>query len=269
MRLEPRFALADPGPAPEVRWVERANELTETLAPASWTTARVEAWLDWADALPSDSPPGAPDSLSKTTWSSVLAGGPGRQARRLAAWGLALGVFEDEAAAMTFAVELAAAYQAGVLAPGAQLPFGARVNPLAGDTAQAPPVSHPALGSRGFAAAASALRAGRGMASRLAPAQMSRLRTVAEAVARCEGDASACASPASNQALARETLRLTREKFDAGVSTSVEVSQAVDDVASSDLDYITSLFAHNLAKLSLAREMGNAVQRLDDYLKVQ
>jgi outer membrane protein TolC len=73
----------------------------------------------------------------------------------------------------------------------------------------------------------------------------------------------------SNQQLARETLRLTREKFDAGVSTSVEVSQAVDDVASADLDYITSLFAHNLAKLSLAREMGNANTKLDDYLKVQ
>jgi outer membrane protein TolC len=73
----------------------------------------------------------------------------------------------------------------------------------------------------------------------------------------------------ANQQLARETLRLAREKFDAGVSTSVEVSQAVDDVASSDLDYITSLFAHNLAKLSLAREMGSADKRLDDYLKVQ
>jgi outer membrane protein TolC len=73
----------------------------------------------------------------------------------------------------------------------------------------------------------------------------------------------------SNQQLARETLRLTREKFDAGVSTSVEVSQAEEDVASSDLDYITSLFAHNLSKLSLAREMGSADKKLDDYLKVQ
>lgn len=73
----------------------------------------------------------------------------------------------------------------------------------------------------------------------------------------------------SNQQLARETLRLTREKFEVGVSTSVEVSQAEEDVASSDLDYITSLFAHNLAKLSLAREMGKADQKLDDYLKVQ
>ncbi len=70
----------------------------------------------------------------------------------------------------------------------------------------------------------------------------------------------------SNQQLARDTLRLTREKFDMGVSTTVEVTQAEADVASSDLDYITSLFAHNLAKLSLAREMGSADKRLDDYL---
>lgn len=70
----------------------------------------------------------------------------------------------------------------------------------------------------------------------------------------------------SNQQLARDTLRLTQEKFDLGVSTSVEIAQAEQDVASSDLDYITSLFAHNLAKLSLARELGNADKKLDDYL---
>ncbi len=70
----------------------------------------------------------------------------------------------------------------------------------------------------------------------------------------------------SNQQLARENLRLTREKFDLGVSTAVEVAQSEQDVASSDLDYITSLFAHNLAKLSLARELGNADKKLDDYL---
>ncbi len=72
-----------------------------------------------------------------------------------------------------------------------------------------------------------------------------------------------------NQKLARENLRLTREKQELGVSTPVEVTQAENDVASADLDYITSLFAHNLAKLSLAREMGNAEQKVDTYLKVQ
>jgi len=73
----------------------------------------------------------------------------------------------------------------------------------------------------------------------------------------------------NNQDVAKETLRLTREKFEAGISDSVEVTQAVEAVASSDLDAITALFAHNLAKLSLARALGNAEQRLPDYLKVQ
>ena len=36
-----------------------------------------------------------------------------------------------------------------------------------------------------------------------------------------------------------------------------------------DLDYITALFAHNLAKLSLARALGDAEHKLPDYLKVQ
>jgi outer membrane protein TolC len=73
----------------------------------------------------------------------------------------------------------------------------------------------------------------------------------------------------NNQDLARETLRLSREKFDTGVTDSVEVVQSQEAVASADLDYITALFAHNLAKLSLARAIGHAEQKLPDYLKVQ
>ena len=73
----------------------------------------------------------------------------------------------------------------------------------------------------------------------------------------------------NNQDLARESLRLSREKLDAGVTDSVEVTEAQEAVASSELDYITALFAHNLAKLSLARALGQTEQRLPDYLKVQ
>lgn len=73
----------------------------------------------------------------------------------------------------------------------------------------------------------------------------------------------------NNQDVAKETLRLTREKFEAGVSDSLEVTQAEEAVATSDLDLITALFAHNLAKLSLARALGNAEQRLPDFLHVQ
>ena len=73
----------------------------------------------------------------------------------------------------------------------------------------------------------------------------------------------------NNQQVARETLKLTQQKYDAGISDSVEVVQAQEGVASADLDYITSLFAHNLAKLSLARAMGHAEENLGHYLKLQ
>ncbi len=73
----------------------------------------------------------------------------------------------------------------------------------------------------------------------------------------------------NNQRVVRETLQLTRQRFEAGVTDTVEVVQSEAAVASADLDYITSLFAHNLAKLSLARALGNTETRLPQFLKVQ
>jgi outer membrane protein TolC len=73
----------------------------------------------------------------------------------------------------------------------------------------------------------------------------------------------------TNQKVARETLSLTQQKYDAGISDSLEVVQAQESVASSDLDYITSLFAHNLAKLSLARAIGHAAESLPNYLNLR
>jgi len=70
----------------------------------------------------------------------------------------------------------------------------------------------------------------------------------------------------NNQQVVRENLRLTQEKFEKGVSDSVEVSQARQAVASADLDFITALFAHNLAKLNLARALGGTEGRLGAYL---
>jgi outer membrane protein TolC len=81
--------------------------------------------------------------------------------------------------------------------------------------------------------------------------------------------ASQVAVSRNNQQVARETLKLTRQRFDAGVTDSVEVVQSQEGVASADLDYITSLFAHNLAKLSLARAIGHAAESLPLYLKLQ
>jgi outer membrane protein TolC len=70
-----------------------------------------------------------------------------------------------------------------------------------------------------------------------------------------------------NIQVAKETLDLTRQRFQAGVSDNVEVVQAQESLAGADLDYINSVFAHNLAKLSLARAMGNAEESLPTLLK--
>jgi outer membrane protein TolC len=72
-----------------------------------------------------------------------------------------------------------------------------------------------------------------------------------------------------NLDVTRETLALTRQRFEAGVTDSVEVSQAQASVASAELDYINSVFAHNVAKLSLARAAGGTAESLSRFLNVK
>lgn len=72
-----------------------------------------------------------------------------------------------------------------------------------------------------------------------------------------------------NLEVTRETLELTRQRFSAGVSEYVEVVQAQESVASAELDYINSVFAHNVAKLSLARAIGGAAEKLPVFLSVK
>ncbi len=73
----------------------------------------------------------------------------------------------------------------------------------------------------------------------------------------------------SNQKVARENLDLTHQRLEAGIADSVEGTRALETTASADLDYITSLLAYNLAKLSVARALGNAEDNLAKYLAVQ
>jgi outer membrane protein TolC len=61
----------------------------------------------------------------------------------------------------------------------------------------------------------------------------------------------------SNRALAQNTLRQARDRFAAGVADTIEVVQAQESVATAEQDYIASVYALYLAKLSLARGMGN------------
>jgi outer membrane protein TolC len=67
----------------------------------------------------------------------------------------------------------------------------------------------------------------------------------------------------------KETLDLTRQRFDAGVTDNVEVVQAQESLSSADLDVINSVFAHNVAKLSVARAVASAADSLQQFLTLQ
>ncbi len=66
-----------------------------------------------------------------------------------------------------------------------------------------------------------------------------------------------------------QNLELTRQKFDTGISDNVEVVQSQEALSTANTDYINSVFAHNLAKLSLARAIGRASEALPRFLKLQ
>ena len=72
-----------------------------------------------------------------------------------------------------------------------------------------------------------------------------------------------------NLRVSQENLKLTRQRFDAGVSDNVDVVQSQESVASAELDYINGVFAHNVAKLSLARAIGRATDKLPQFLEVR
>lgn len=61
-----------------------------------------------------------------------------------------------------------------------------------------------------------------------------------------------------NRQLALSTLKQSQDRFSAGVTTSVEVVQSQETLASAELDYINTLFSLNLGKISLARATGHA-----------
>jgi outer membrane protein TolC len=69
-----------------------------------------------------------------------------------------------------------------------------------------------------------------------------------------------------NIKVTEETLELTRQRFEAGVTDSVEVVQAQESATFAKLDLINSVFAHNAAKLNLARAMGRAADNLPKFL---
>lgn len=158
----------------ERRILERTSTVLEVLAPASWSDARVEAWIEFVG--------GEPD----------LPAGLFKYAESLVQRGEALGLFESVTARSAFRRDLGAAMLAGQIAIS-EPKAGARL----------------ALTKAGAAecvGALSTLRAehrGRAMARASVRELSRRLQAVMDAVLRCEGDPAACADPQSNASLAR------------------------------------------------------------------
>ena len=65
--------------------------------------------------------------------------------------------------------------------------------------------------------------------------------------------------------LATNELEQARDRFGAGVASNLEVTQAQESVATASDIYIAALYAHNLAKASLARALGVAESAVIAY----
>jgi outer membrane protein TolC len=70
----------------------------------------------------------------------------------------------------------------------------------------------------------------------------------------------------SNVELANEALSEAQQRFHAGVSDNLPVSQAQSQTEQANDQYISALYQHNVAKLSLARALGVAQTNYKDYL---
>jgi outer membrane protein TolC len=71
-----------------------------------------------------------------------------------------------------------------------------------------------------------------------------------------------------NVQVTREAAELTHQKLEAGVTTTVDYTQAQETATNAEFDYINAVFDHNIAKLSLARAMGRGAKDLPQFLKL-
>ena len=70
----------------------------------------------------------------------------------------------------------------------------------------------------------------------------------------------------SNVQLANEALSEAQQRFRVGVSDNLPVSQALSQFEQANDQYISALYQHNVAKLSLARALGVTSTNYKDYL---
>ena len=73
----------------------------------------------------------------------------------------------------------------------------------------------------------------------------------------------------SNLDLANQTLTQAQDRFASGVTDTIEVVQAQGSVAVANDNLIGALYAHNLAKVELARALGSTEQRIQKFMEVK
>ncbi len=73
----------------------------------------------------------------------------------------------------------------------------------------------------------------------------------------------------TNVDLATETLAQARDRFAAGVTDNIETVQAQQLLAAANENYISSLNAHNSAKIALATAVGTAEEGVPQYLNLK
>ena len=66
--------------------------------------------------------------------------------------------------------------------------------------------------------------------------------------------------------LAQQQLDQAQDRFRAGVASSIELAQAQDALADASDRYISRVYAHNLAKISLGRALGDLETHVQEFL---
>jgi ribonucleoside-diphosphate reductase alpha chain len=202
----------------EQRTLERVASVAEVLAPASWTDARVEAWLDWLDE------------------DADLPAAVFRYAEDLVLRGDAAGRFDSARARSSFRRDLAAAMLAGQLALDA---------PRAAPHLPVVSASEPEF--EGLLATLRAEHRGRAMARAAIREMGARLQAVMDSVLRCEGDPAACADPRANTNLARSA-----EAARAVGATDAMILEAISLARSGEAEWAaTAPFFNDVDRLEL------------------
>jgi outer membrane protein TolC len=83
------------------------------------------------------------------------------------------------------------------------------------------------------------------------------------------GSESAVNVAAKNKLLAERALTQSTDRYNNGVTNYLEVLQAQQALVAANENYIASLFSFNVAKVALARALGQAESRLPSFFGQQ